>query len=517
MKYINKLAVMSLLVLGSVGCSDDYLDINTSPTTPTASNITPDLSLAGAIMAPNDHNNVFGRVSPLSVNAMELGAVFMQQWAGDINNFAAVYTNEYRLNITTDFREDIFVETYRGLATIEAILDFDGENYDNHKAIARINKAFYFQLLVDLYGDIPYSEALKRGSNLNPVYDDAQDIYRDLIVQLDMAIAEFNNADGDDVVVGAEDVAFQGNLERWVQFANTLKLRILLRQSNLADNDGGTSTYLNQQFANLDNNFLTEDSFLNPGYTNSEGKQNPFYAAYGEDAQGTVAQTSIVATDYIAEFMKGTSTQNGISTGVNDIRLDSIYQQIPSEGEVVGVIQGASDNEAPDDLSKLNLGSGILKSSAQNLYLITAAESYFLQSEAAFRGYISGDAKGLFQSGIRASFNLLNITDEDGMAVSNYLDNSNNTNLIGWDGSANKIEAIMTQKWMALNGFNSIESWIEFRRTGFPDVPLPTIAQRPARPVRLLYPATELQTNSANVPSQTADSAFNNPIFWDVD
>ena len=74
----------------------------------------------------------------------------------------------------------------------------------------------------------------------------------------------------------------------------------------------------------------------------------------------------------------------------------------------------------------------------------------------------------------------------------------------------------MTQKWIALCGFNAIESFIDYNRTGFPDVPLSVIAEKPARPVRLLYPASEFSTNSGNVPSQATSDAFSDKIFWDV-
>ena len=74
----------------------------------------------------------------------------------------------------------------------------------------------------------------------------------------------------------------------------------------------------------------------------------------------------------------------------------------------------------------------------------------------------------------------------------------------------------MTQKWIALAGINGIESWIEYTRTGFPDIPLSTISEQTSKPNRLLYPASEYSTNSANVPNQPASDAFNTKIFWDV-
>jgi hypothetical protein len=93
---------------------------------------------------------------------------------------------------------------------------------------------------------------------------------------------------------------------------------------------------------------------------------------------------------------------------------------------------------------------------------------------------------------------------------------SQTTSLVGWDSSAgNEIEAIINQKWIALNGINGVETWIENTRTGFPShVPLSTVAPGASRPIRLLYPSSEIAGNTANVPSQTESQAFTSKIFW---
>ena len=88
-------------------------------------------------------------------------------------------------------------------------------------------KSFYFQYLVDLYGDVPYFQAHQGANNVNPTYDDDQAIYRDLIVQLDSAIDMIDDAPATTVAVGSEDVMLAGDMEAWKKFANTLKLRIL--------------------------------------------------------------------------------------------------------------------------------------------------------------------------------------------------------------------------------------------------------------------------------------------------
>jgi hypothetical protein len=499
--------ILTIIAFTFLSC-ENYLDVNEDPNNPTQNTITPDLLLAGGLHDP--YNNIF----PGSAN--RLGNAFMNNWGPNVNSFTGGFLDEFQLRITSNFYDIIWDNLYRDLGTFQLILDNEEEIYDNHKAISRIMKSFYFQYLVDLYGDIPYTEALAGGENLTPTYDDETEIYRDLISELDVALSEIENSDSDDLSVGSEDIVYQGDLEMWRKFANTIKLRILLRQSELALTDGETQTYLNQQFNSLEKDFISENVVINPGYSNAEDKQNPYYALYGFDTQGntTTSRQFLTATDYAVKFLKGIETENGVQTNIPDPRLGRIYEPIQSgdlAGEILGVQQGADNTDTPPELSKL--GDGLIISSEQDGYLMMASESYFLQAEAAFRGYIPGDAKMLFQNGIIESYNLLGLTTAQ---ADSYINQSNSVNLIGWDGSQNKIEAIMTQKWIALNGINGLESWIEYTRTGFPEIPLPITATRDSKPNRLLYPTSEFSTNSANVPQQSTEDAFSTRIFWDV-
>lgn len=504
-KYFNKGFILLALGLSTLAC-ESTLDINETEVGFTTENVTPDLLLAGAIQAPRARFEVLGS---------ETGSILMNQWAGDINNVTGGFQDEFRLNFTQTYAPGslIWRDMYRGMGTYQAIINYDGEEYNNHKAISRILKSYYFQFLTDLYGDIPYTEALQFGENFTPAYDDSKSIYRDLIVQLDMALGALNNYSASNPV-GVEDTVFAGDANGWIQVANTLKLRILLRQSELALTDSETASYLATQYANLDNNFLTSNAVLNPSYSNTDGQLNPFWANYGQDTAGndTFDNDFIVPSDYQAEFLKGLPTEDGLSTNVADPRLTRMYEPVtigPDAGNVVGVIQGETNVNAPQELSEL--GPGFLRGPDQDSYLFTAAESFFLQAEAAERGYITGSAQQLFEEGIKASFSLLGAGSAD-----NYILSSSSTNRIGYAGSANKIEAIMFQKWIALTGINAMESFIDYNRTGFPAVPLSVIAEQTRLPYRLLYPASESSTNSANVPNQAASAAFNDRLFWDV-
>ena len=478
---------------------DNYLDVNDSPNNPTASLVNPKLSLSASISRP--YRNI-------TITANELGNVWMNSWGGNVNQITSAYSTEYSLQLNNDFNSTIWNNLYLNTANLQNIINYDSVEYDNHKAIAKIMKTYYFQYIVDLYGDIPYSEA-HDAANLNPKYDDDVAVYRALYTQLDEAIALINAAPVVTIAVGDEDPIFFGDMEMWKKFANTLKLKLLVRESTLAQSNSDSAAYLTQKFASLASaSFITSDVIINPGYNGgSNNQQNPFYSVYGLDTAGNpgTRRQVVVATKHAVEFL------NGIEPNTTfDNRISKLFTPITG-GAYVGVTQGLQGaGNVPLSLS--SLGTGLVVSSAQDGFIMTASESYFLQSEAVFRNYLSGDAKALFQSGIQSSFDLLGVP----ASAAAYIATSNTINGIGWDGSANKIQAIMTQKWVALMGINGIESYIEYVRTGFPATGVSTVAITPTGklPKRLLYPTSELVGNSANVPSLSLSQAFNQGAYW---
>lgn len=494
MKNIFKLLTIAVLIgFVATSCSN-YLDVNDPQNQPTNEQVTPDLILPAAMT----------RTYSIQVGTMNrLGNVFMNNWSANVNSFTGGFNEEYQLIITSTFYNTIWDQLYLRAANFQAIIDSPFGDYENHKAIAKIMKSFYMQYIVDVYGDCPYSQAFQGGLNPAPAYDDDQAIYRNLIDEINEAIGLINNNTVTTIPVGAEDIIYGGSMSDWTKFANTLKLRILMRQATLAETDGETATYLNEQFAALQRDFITTSATINPGYAQDAGRQNPFYGTYGYDVEGNPTSTYrfIRCSLYAQEYLDGTLT------GVYDSRIDYIYEAI--DGAVVGVDQGIDSNDPaiPEEISPL--GTGLLVSDSQDGYVMTAAESFFLQSEAAYRGYLPGTGKIFFEAGIMASF------AHYGLDGATYIAGSAIVPELGWDGSSNKIEAIMTQKWIATNGINAIESWIEMTRTGYPMVPLAQTAQQPSKPNRLLYPSSELIGNSANVPSQTSSDAFNTNIFWD--
>ncbi|MBO0590102.1 SusD/RagB family nutrient-binding outer membrane lipoprotein [Cellulophaga sp. E16_2] len=477
----------------SLSCSD-YLDVNDNPNNPPIS--TPELTLPVAQQALAQLNGT---------TMMYLGQYLSVNWATPSN----WSTNQEfsRYNITSTFYSTIFETSYlsimKNLTYIDTYEDPTGAvDYSTYKAISATIKGFQYQYLVDLYGDIPFTEANQRGDNLTPAYDNAETVYKNVIDQLSTAASLALNLPENAEDPGTQDIIFQGDMSRWASFANTIKLRMLVRLSNT-----GQEQYILDQIALINANgagYITENVIANPGYSDNLEKQNPFYGYFVSPSTGI--QTS--RGDYTV------ASENAITflTNSNDNRLERLYAE-SANGGYKGTVQSTSlagTGFTSSDLSKV--GPGLLVDSAQDQTIMLVSESLLLQAEAVVRGYITGsNAETLYNDAITESFIYLNVDDAETAAVAYYTQDIEN---VSWEDSNDKIEAIITQKWVALNGTSSIELWIELTRTGFPaNLPLPAESDG-LRPVRLLYPQSEVARNSNNVPSQTAQDAFTDNPFW---
>ncbi len=489
MKNILKYFALLLVVVSMASC-EEFLDVNVDPNNPVT--VTPDLVLPTAQLYT-------AQVIKNDRRLNTLGNMFMYNWS--TSDGFSWYTDEYKYNVTSSFYQGIFNDTYSGALKQYQILNQLDSSYAYYAAIGKIMKAYHFQLLVDAYGDIPYFEALQRSAEATPVYDDAQLIYEDLVKELTEGIRLIND-NPSSKQPGADDIMFGGNMDSWKQFANSVKLRILVRQSKMS----GRETYLKEQFgiiAQEGSGYITDNASINPGYVAQVDKQSPFWEAYGKDASGTIQMNNnaTCASDYVIAFL----------TSTKDPRIDKIYEK-PGTGHL-GVPQGLLDYDTPvvDQYMPAlvsNLGPGLLKSASMGAVIYTSAECYFNQAEARQRGLISAgdDAKALYHKGIEASFSYLGAEG----AEAYYLQN---VNLVGWDATANKIEAIITQKWIATNGITAEQSWFDYNRTGFPaNLPVSMQASTADRPVRLAYPSGEFSSNGENVPAQP--NVFTEKIFW---
>ncbi|WP_055442888.1 SusD/RagB family nutrient-binding outer membrane lipoprotein [Lacinutrix himadriensis] len=493
-KKLGGILLLNLIFL--VSCSD-YLDINDDPNNVTSENIVPELILSGA------QKRIF---DTQAVTPNQLGQLFMNNWGLNVQSFSTGFVQEFTLNIDNTFYAGIWDSYYLRTANFHNLSINEQPVYTNFRAIGLILKSFYMQDIVDLYGDAPYFGAFQGGANLFPAYDDAKEIYRDLYANLDLAIELIDSAPTEALNPGANDAIMAGNMANWKKFANTIKLRLLVRESLATD--GESITFVNSKFNELNASgaeFISSDVVINPGYTADTDRQSPFYDIfYNTDGTEKQGYQSRRGTKFAIDFLSGSST------GVSDARLGEIYD-VAADGTYSGVIQGETSATAPSSISPV--GTGLIQSASQDGYIMSLAEAKFLQAEAVEYGFLtSGSASALFTEAVVSSFEGLGLTAAD---ATSYLAvaNTSSTDGIGWN-STNKREAIMTQKWIALNGINAHQSWIDYTRTGFPEIPLSIVAEKTHKPYRLMYPNSELVGNSSNVPEQSQADVFTERIFW---
>jgi hypothetical protein len=425
----------------------------------------------------------------------------------------------YRYNYSSDSYGLLWENTFIFTANCQDIINSETKFplFKNHVAIAKILKAQGMEKIINLYGDAPYSEAFNT-KNTTPKYDDDIAIYKSLLLLLDNARQQITIANSDPSVIpvtSSQDIVFGGVMDLWTKYANTLELRMLLKLSNTTN--ASLVTLRNARFLALSNNFIDADVTYNPGFTGATALQsNPIFRVYGTNVAQTAftqANRANAAGDFIAQVLNGTyNSANLVSTGIVDPRRNRMFSTVP----VSGAIQGTETSTSKSRLSGFVFGytgaDAYTNGTERDAYIMLASESYFLQAEAAQRGYIPGNAQTLFYQGIDASFTFysknfgtLNLIPINATAYKLAIDSKIG---LGWTASTNKISCIMTQKWLAIAQWTGIEPYFDMLRTGFPKAPLPLGVSRTSRPNRLIYPTSEYSSNSANVPSVTQDELF---------
>lgn len=537
MNKLAKLLFAAALTTMASSC-ESFLDVNVNPNQATA--VTPDQLLGNAL-------TVTGAVYT-NYNAYSNFATGF--WAK--SNAVSGFNEERSYNYSSTFQQGLFNGAYDNLNDYNLIQKMGATTHPNHAAIARIMKVYNFLLLVDQYGDIPYTDALKGKENITPKYDKAEDIYRDFIVQLKGAVTDINAATAGRAV-GPEDVVFGGGtagMNRWKQFANSLRLRILLRESNVVSLESYVRTEMAalQTDAAANGGYITTDVNVQPGYAASSGQQNPFYNTYG-----FVVGSSNTTNNY--RFILPTKYLVNLFVNNSDPRITQQYRPVgasaTSAGTYVGSNLGESVIPSPTTGSTFQAaltGSPVgtfagtfLRSPNQPTALMLLAEHLFSKSEAETRTLLTGNAKADYLAGIQASFNTTFRNSPPVRAIVNggdvnpttnynkYLADNVTNGLVDWDATTTRntdaygtittgtrtvstLEKILTQKFLAENTIAGTEAWADFRRTLLPRVPISIQASVPGQfPKRLLYPQSEINTNKANVPLTTTQY---DRIFW---
>lgn len=476
---MKKIALVAILAVFFSSC-DDFGSINVDQNSP--SEVRTDLLMTNA---QRSVSSVVGAVT---------GTLYVQYFA------ETQYTDDSQYSSTSfDFNG-----WYTGpLQDLQTIIDLNsdpatapdvlsGGSNANQIAAARILKAYFYHMMTDRWGAIPYSEALQGRDNFKPSYDLQENIYPQLVTELKEAVDQMDGGAG---VNG--DFIFNGDMAQWAAFANSLRARIALR---MAESNPSLAA---SEFSDAISDGVITDDVMYP-YLGETNNENPWFSRFK-------TRTDYAISDVMADYMKG----------LDDMRLTKYADPAPDLSNNDGVttldeINGMDyDAENAGDITNASVSfpGMAIRSQSSPLPIMTTAELYFARAEAVERGWIAGSAADFYQSAIEASWQQWGVYD-----AADYANYMSNTEVVY--NSAEWEEKIGKQKWVALFPYG-YEAWGEWRRLAYPELTPHAFAlnQSGEIPVRQTYPTSEAQINTEAYEDAVAKQGPDTPdnyLWWDT-
>ncbi len=480
--YLSGKLLLPLLLLLAVSCTDNFEALNTNPNAPT--DVQPGLLLRQVIYDYGEEMSYEGFVA-----GNLLGQYFT---AIDFNLFDRHSLSDPQVG------GNPWPVFYTNLRDNEIILQAARSNATNavYEGPALILKAYMTAALTDIFGDVPYTEALQGLSGVvTPVYDSQEDIYtaaNGILDNLDKAIAAINNYSGNQQLEG--DILFNGNLDQWVTFANSLKIKCLMRISDRVDIAADVQAVFSS------GNYMRSNAD-NAVYDFSDGLPNNFRMARLRAGDFNLFIQSLTAEE--------------ILKGLNDPRIEVLYRPIgndPTQTEFKGLLNGPDASQTTISVADFSLTGTIFREHTGDLdaNFLTAWETHFFLAEAAEKGLIAADAAALYETGVQLAFDYWHTELPADYLISGAAAYGSN--------GADPLQQIITQKWIA-NSINGYEGWIEWRRTGFPELKSVQASLNGGFiPVRMPYPTDEAALNAANYATATAENgnSINARVWWDA-
>lgn len=410
---------------------------------------------------------------------------YVQHWT------ATTYLDEPRYNMTSRIiPQNMWQSLYRDVlsdlkeskrlvmentATIESVKN-------NQLAQIEIMEVYAWSVLLNTFGDVPYSQALDPENSL-PVYDDAQTSYNAILVRLNTALSLINSS-----AEGYEDgdVLYEGDMEKWVKFGNSLKLKLAMV---IADVDAAQAKTLVEAAA--PNVFTSNADNAVFHYLGAQPNNNP--------VSNSVTGPYSTREDYVAA-----NTLVDVMNDLEDPRREHFFTQV--DGEYVGGIYGFTNN-----YSDFSTVSAKIAAPDNEGLLLDYSEVSFLLAEALERGFaVGGTVEDHYNEAITASIEYWGGTSVEAQA---YLGQSS----VAYTSAAGDWkDKIGTQKWIALYN-RGYDAWVEWRRLDAPTLSPPV--EGLVVPQRMIYPVNEATLNGANKTAASSaiggDSAAT-PLWWNV-
>ncbi len=481
---MKNIIYIGLVLLTITSCKKDFEEINTNPTSPI--NASPSLLLRQVIYDYGEQMSYEGFVAG---NLLGQNLTMVDFNLFDRHNLSA-----------PQLGGNPWPVIYRNLRDNEILLDKSRSSsaFIVYEGPSLILKAYMGAALTDIYGDVPFFEAFNgKNGNTTPKYDKQEDIYTasgGILDLLDNGILAIQNYQGGIKLEG--DILFNGNLNTWLSFANSLKIKYLMRISDKQS----VGTKLQAIYTQGE---YIQSNMSNATFDFTSNQPNNFRMATLRSGDFNQYVLSLTAEEILKKY--------------NDPRIGVFFR--PRAVDTLGInpfkglLNGPNASTTSISISEYSLAGTIFRENtgALDANFMTAWETNFLLAEAAQKGLIGASAQALYETAVQQAFEYWK-TD----LPASYL--TTDSAAFGLNG-ADQLEQIISQKWIS-NTINGYENWIEFRRTGFPK--LKTVAaslNNDLIPVRMPYPTDEQALNSQNyavAAAATNGNSVNAKTWWDA-
>ncbi|HDZ06737.1 hypothetical protein LCGC14_0292700 [marine sediment metagenome] len=398
------------------------------------------------------------------------------------------------------------------------------DNLDFHHGVGLIMKSYLFGLLTDLWGDAPYTNALRGDEGaefFDATFDDQKTIYEGIQADLEIANGLLSKSQDSYFSINeAQDILYGGDVAKWRKFANSLSLRYYMR---LSAKEPGIAEQGIKRILSNSSQFpliLSAEDDANMAYVgNTNNDSWPTNTKFDTDPQGSYFRIKMGATlveamqalddprlgiwankieqpivldvtDYVDEntgerHVSQATVDSYVNTVGYPVNYDKNYVGLPTAmtfGAAYNLSENVNQGSYNLHVSQLN---DIYKEASGDLLqarLISAAEVNFIIAEAASKGWVSGSAELYYNEGIKQSLNAWGVGD----SYADYISGS---------AAYGSFEDIITQKWIA-SWSSATEAWFDYRRTGLPELQTGPASKRPALPLRFYYHINEIDNNS---------------------
>jgi hypothetical protein len=476
LKRASMTASVLALALAAGACNDGLTDVNNNPNVPV--DVPTSLLIRPAITGTATR----GLGVAMAWNHAGL-------WAQHVAQIQ--YTDEDQYVVRDGNVQGMWDDWYDGpLKDIQTIIDkARATNRPNEEAVGLILKSYNFGALTDMYGDAPYSEALRGEEGIfTPKYDTQEQIYNGIFADLKRAAEMVNTGAGG---FGTPDLIYGGNMARWQKFANSLRMRHAIHLTNV--DPAKARAEFEAAMAAPGGVFTSNDEEAKLVYLGTSPNRNPFF-------ENQLTRNDHRISKAMVDHLQATS----------DPRLP-IYAN-PTEADPTQYIGHQNGVAHGVQLTTRSKVGDWFTSATSPVFFQRYAEVLFIRAEAAQRGWNAGGTAGdLYNQAVTASMKQYGISDA---AIAAFLAQPS----VNFDAAPDKLALIAQQKWVALFG-QSHEAFTEWRRTGQPQLLAgPDNLNQGRIPRRLPYPTLENAQNRASYAEATSrqgDITINGRVWWD--